>query len=865
MSASRLPQQQPPSPRQSTSRAPPRSSSLQRLRLGATAAATPGVQSSVQGAQAAVSTPRRAGSRSPSPSGRVMVQMSRQPPAPPGSVETPIRVVVRFRPLGNGSSSGSLLANRQDDSSNKEAFAVRGSMTVEAIDRAFSWEFDRVFGPEAQQIEVYRELGRPVVADVLDGYHGTIIAYGQTGTGKTFSTFGPDFSRPELHGLAPRAARQLFGGIERSNSKCSFVLRCSMLEIYREQLRDLQNPATRDLKIQETPAGGVAVDGLSEECVTCEQDVLDLLETGERMRVAAATQLSQQSSRSHVLFFLTCEQKLSDGSEKTGRLCLADLAGSEKPPVISGGGATASATGRQESRKINCSLNALRQVVEVLSEQQSQAPYRSSQLTRLLQQSLGGNCKTTMLVTCSLDGQHASETTASLRFAVSARGVRNRVSVNLIRSREHLSQRVGQLRRELTLARSEAAQLGAVVQNMSAEEGEKAFAAATAAVSAATAAVAAAAADGFGSEEQPAASPDEKSYEETVFLPRRVTPAMILEKEAIYVSVVELLEAKTGRNNVVEMLRCELELCQKQSRLEYRFALASGPFTAEEFAALEKDEDAELEALEDGLSDVWAKLRARRRASHQAEAYGPFSDVEDSTDAEASPTHRATGSSASPDRSSAPASARCRSRRRSHSLSENQSGSRAPSAPSSRGGSPVASASNSIGAGLIAAAAALRQNKRRGRRNSGGSIVRPVRRCDVERDRREKAKEAMVVQEDDGSDSGSCTLGAPPGIRWDGAEMVPVQSRAHACSDVQKLQAELDGILLETEAVQKARHESMLMHVRRKRERVRLLSAAELVPAGRMPKSAAVADSIAIVREAFVRLARSRLSNLGGA
>jgi hypothetical protein len=189
-----------------------------------------------------------------------------------------------------------------------------------------------------------------------------------------------------------------------------------------------------------------------------EEDVLDILRTGEQMRVVACTKLNHYSSRSHVLFFLSCVQRLPDGSEKVGKLSLADLAGSER--VGNSGALTVGGVRLHEATKINCSLSALGHVIQALVEKQPHVPYRNSQLTRVLQETLGGNCKTALIVTCSGASSNYGETLSSLRFATRARLVRNRVKVNLIRSSEQLTDLVGKLQRELASARREAKRLG---------------------------------------------------------------------------------------------------------------------------------------------------------------------------------------------------------------------------------------------------------------------------------------------------------------------------------------------------------------------------------------------------------------------
>jgi kinesin family member 5 len=208
--------------------------------------------------------------------------------------------------------------------------------------------------------------------------------------------FGPDIGEEEKMGIIPRACRHIFQYISRCSDGTEFTIKCSFLEIYKEIIKDLLNPKNSNLKIRESPQRGVWVEGLTELFVTCEQDVLDLLRMGERFRKVASTKMNATSSRSHSLFILQLTQKSPDGSTKTGKLNLADLAGSEK---ISKTGATGETL--EEAKKINLSLSALGNCINALSTRSKHIPYRDSTLTFILRESLGGNSKTTLLIACS--------------------------------------------------------------------------------------------------------------------------------------------------------------------------------------------------------------------------------------------------------------------------------------------------------------------------------------------------------------------------------------------------------------------------------------------------------------------------------
>mmetsp|Transcript_19728 Transcript_19728/g.54249 ORF Transcript_19728/g.54249 Transcript_19728/m.54249 type:complete len:1005 (+) Transcript_19728:69-3083(+) len=367
--------------------------------------------------------------------------------------ESSVRVVVRFRP-----------PYQPDRGGEEEArlfFLWQDGRTIESFDQAHIFEFDQTFGETCSQRAVYEEVGQPIVEDFLDGYNGTVLAYGQTGSGKTYSMFGPCSGLamrelravdPESPGIVQRVASHVFGRIQSGASDSEFVLRCSLFEVYREQLRDLLEPSNISLKVKETPQQGIYVDGLVHEFVSCEADVTQLLRVGRRMRAVAATQFNQHSSRSHVIFSMTSEQRRADGTERVGKLHLVDLAGSEKVWKSSSSGIIL-----EEAKKINWSLSALGNVINALAERRTHVPYRDSKLTRILQETLGGNFKTVLLTTCSPMQAHFDETLSSLHFASRAKTICNHVKVNFVYSAERMMVLVNRLRHELLLTRLEIA------------------------------------------------------------------------------------------------------------------------------------------------------------------------------------------------------------------------------------------------------------------------------------------------------------------------------------------------------------------------------------------------------------------------
>ena len=239
----------------------------------------------------------------------------------------------------------------------------------------------------------------------------------------------------KLRGIIPRACHHIFSHIAQDESGTEWQIKASFLEIYMENVKDLLSTDKLNLKVRETPARGVWVEGLTEEFVTNEAEVLELLHRGEKQRSTSATGMNETSSRSHSLFVLTVAQKLKDGSTRTGKLNLGDLAGSEKV-----GKTGASGTTLDEAKKINQSLSALGNCINALTKEgdRGHVPYRDSKLTFILRESLGGNTKTTLIVACSPHQFNADETVSTLRFAQRAKTITNSVSVNQKRSVEEL-------------------------------------------------------------------------------------------------------------------------------------------------------------------------------------------------------------------------------------------------------------------------------------------------------------------------------------------------------------------------------------------------------------------------------------------
>ncbi|OGM43858.1 kinesin family protein (KinA) [Aspergillus bombycis] len=308
---------------------------------------------------------------------------------------------------------------------------------VQSREGSGSFTFDRVFPMDSKQTDIFDFSIRPTVDDILNGYNGTVFAYGQTGAGKSYTMMGSDIDDDIGKGIIPRIVEQIFASILTSPSNIEYTVRVSYMEIYMERIRDLLVPQNDNLPVHEEKSRGVYVKGLLEVYVSSVQEVYEVMRRGGAARAVAATNMNQESSRSHSIFVITVTQKnLETGSAKSGQLFLVDLAGSEKVGKTGASGQTL-----EEAKKINKSLSALGMVINALTDGKStHIPYRDSKLTRILQESLGGNSRTTLIINCSPSSYNDAETISTLRFGVRAKAIKNKAKVNAELSPAELKQ-----------------------------------------------------------------------------------------------------------------------------------------------------------------------------------------------------------------------------------------------------------------------------------------------------------------------------------------------------------------------------------------------------------------------------------------
>nr|DBA31288.1 TPA: hypothetical protein GDO54_007164 [Pyxicephalus adspersus] len=394
------------------------------------------------------------------------------------------------------------MSGMQDESSVRVALRIRPQLAKEKIegchictsvtpgepqvflgkDKAFT--FDYVFDIDSIQEEIYRQCTEKLIEGCFEGYNATVFAYGQTGAGKTY-TMGTGFDvniTEEEQGIIPRAVKYLFRLIEEKQQAAleqglpppDFKVNAQFLELYNEEILDLFD-TTRDIesrnkksniKIHEDSNGGIYTVGVTTRNVASEAEMIQCLKLGALSRTTASTQMNVQSSRSHAIFTIhLCQSRvcpkldtendldnritsestqINEFETLTAKFHFVDLAGSER---LKRTGATGDRA--KEGISINCGLLALGNVISALGDKSKKAthvPYRDSKLTRLLQDSLGGNSQTVMIACVSPSDRDFMETLNTLKYANRARNIKNRVMVN----QDRTSQQINALRNEIT-------------------------------------------------------------------------------------------------------------------------------------------------------------------------------------------------------------------------------------------------------------------------------------------------------------------------------------------------------------------------------------------------------------------------------
>ena len=303
------------------------------------------------------------------------------------------------------------------------------SKTITNLKTKEIFNFDSVITPSMSNKDIFEKLIKQNLINLLKGINVSIFAYGQTSTGKTFTMKGEPKSN---EGLIPLSIKEIFNCLNNKESSISkYLVKVSYIEIYNETVNDLIDPSKKNLEIRESGNKGIFVNNLSEISVNNLEKAMQLLNKGESNRIIAETKLNEKSSRSHTIFKINIEfymKEKNNNKEKkyNSQLNLVDLAGSENVSKAKCEGIRI-----KEGGNINKSLLALSNVINKLSQNnKSFVNYRDSKLTRLLQTSLGGNSKTTIICTMVDDNSHYSETLNTLHFGIKAKNIKTIVKVN---------------------------------------------------------------------------------------------------------------------------------------------------------------------------------------------------------------------------------------------------------------------------------------------------------------------------------------------------------------------------------------------------------------------------------------------------
>ncbi|XP_045840361.1 centromere-associated protein E isoform X3 [Meles meles] len=344
--------------------------------------------------------------------------------------EGAVAVCVRVRPLNN---------REEALGGDTQVYWKTDNNAIYQVDGSKSFNFDRVFHSNETTKNVYEEIAVPIIDSAIQGYNGTIFAYGQTASGKTYTMMGSE----DYLGVIPRAIHDIFQKIKKFPDR-EFLLRVSYMEIYNETITDLlcDTQKMKPLVIREDFNRNVYVADLTEEVVYTSEMALKWITKGEKNRHYGITKMNQRSSRSHTIFRMILESREKgepsncDGSVKVSHLNLVDLAGSERAAQTGAEGVRL-----KEGCNINRSLFILGQVIKKLSDGQVGGfiNYRDSKLTRILQNSLGGNAKTRII--CTITPVSFDETLSTLQFASTAKYMKNTPYVNEVSSDEALLKR----------------------------------------------------------------------------------------------------------------------------------------------------------------------------------------------------------------------------------------------------------------------------------------------------------------------------------------------------------------------------------------------------------------------------------------
>lgn len=389
-----------------------------------------------------------------------------------GSIkQSNILVCVRNRPL----------SNKEKQISSFETVKVLSSTEVQLFDPQFemvpddylrnnrrrdkAYAFDIVFDNNCTQNDVFSETSKPLLADLFKGYNSTVFAYGATGAGKTHTMIG----NVGVEGVIPLTLQEIFEIKKEYESTHSITIKISFLEVYNEILKDLLSSEDELIDIREDVSGSITITGLNYITVSSKDEIMTILKIGNKNRSKEPTDANEVSSRSHAVFQLSVESTTNETKETTvAKLSLIDLAGSERAAYTNNKGIR-----MIEGANINKSLLALGNCINALSDINDKGikinhiPYRDSKLTRLLKDSLNGNCRTVMIANVSPSIIHYEDTLNTLKYANRAKNIKTYANINVINNRagSHYSSKIEEYNKMINELKAENLELKMKIKN----------------------------------------------------------------------------------------------------------------------------------------------------------------------------------------------------------------------------------------------------------------------------------------------------------------------------------------------------------------------------------------------------------------
>ena len=312
-----------------------------------------------------------------------------------------------------------------------------------------NYDFDGTFDQDCKQVDIFEQVAKPCLDNTFRGYNSAILAYGQTGTGKTY-TMRSDPKHPVHKGIIPRSAEYIFEKIAKDTSRI-YTVEAQFVQIYRDQLGDLMMEGGKDkVDIRYEATEGVSLPGCTVTELTSAEQFMKYFDEGDSRRVVMATAMNPESSRGHSALVVRISSKPADeddcGARMSSKVTFIDLAGYER--FSKTGISNANPIQKDEAKTINASLLALGHVVTSLSNNDKHIPWRNAKLTRLLQDSIGGRSRTSIILTCGPSSEHLHESTNTLQFGQRAMAVKVQAKVTSTVDYEKLAAKLQELLNE---------------------------------------------------------------------------------------------------------------------------------------------------------------------------------------------------------------------------------------------------------------------------------------------------------------------------------------------------------------------------------------------------------------------------------